>query len=77
GRCELCGVAGFATEAGIYLETHHVIPLAENGPDHPSNVVALCANDHRRAHFAAERQAIREQLLAWIRVLDRVDLAVR
>jgi len=63
GCCELCGAEGFRTEQGVYLETHHVIPLSEGGPDHPLNVVALCANDHRRAHFSTERDAIRQQLL--------------
>ena len=70
GHCELCGAEGFRTEQGVYLETHHVIPLSEGGPDHPSNVVALCANDHRRAHFSAERDSIRQQLLATLAVMN-------
>jgi 5-methylcytosine-specific restriction endonuclease McrA len=48
----------------IYLETHHVVPLAENGPDHTSNVVAICPKDHRRAHYAAERDEIAIRLTA-------------
>lgn len=65
GLCELCNEPGFVTAAGsIYLETHHVVPLAENGPDHPSNVVAICPQDHRRAHFAAERDEIAIRLSA-------------
>jgi HNH endonuclease len=52
GRCEHCGVAGFKTQSGnIYLETHHVISLAKQGPDMLDNVIALCANHHREAHF--------------------------
>jgi 5-methylcytosine-specific restriction protein A len=59
GLCELCNEPGFVTAAGsVYLETHHVVPLAENGPDHPSNVVAICPKDHRRAHYAADRSDI-------------------
>jgi len=59
GKCELCNEPGFVTAAGsIYLETHHVVPLADNGPDHPSNVVAICPKDHRRAHYAADRDEI-------------------
>ncbi len=50
----------------LYLETHHVIPLGEGGPDDDANVVALCANDHRRAHFSEERAAIRKKLLAGV-----------
>lgn len=64
GRCEFCGQAGFRMMQGaLYLETHHVIPLCEGGADHDKNVVALCAHDHRRAHFAEDRAALREQLL--------------
>ncbi len=65
GICECCGVEGFRMANGaIYLETHHVIPLAEKGPDVEWNIVAICPNDHRRTHFAVERAALREQLIA-------------
>ena len=64
GICQLCGKPGFVTTTGkIYLETHHVIPLGEGGSDSPSNVVALCATDHRRAHFDAENEQLRKLLL--------------
>ncbi|MEI6804306.1 MAG: HNH endonuclease signature motif containing protein [Burkholderiales bacterium] len=65
GLCELCNEQGFVTAAGsIYLETHHVVPLANNGLDHPSNVVAICPQDHRRAHYAADRDEIAIRLTA-------------
>jgi 5-methylcytosine-specific restriction enzyme A len=65
GKCELCGRPGFLMSSGaIYLETHHVIPLASGGLDHDGNVVALCADDHRRAHFANDRTEIAEELKA-------------
>lgn len=65
GACECCKAAGFETATGrIYLETHHVISLSEGGPDTEWNVVALCPNDHRRAHYASNREEIRELLLA-------------
>ncbi|WP_218018026.1 HNH endonuclease [Sphingomonas azotifigens] len=52
GKCEYCGAFGFKTKSGrIYLETHHIISLARQGCDSLANVIALCANDHRRAHF--------------------------
>ncbi len=63
GKCELCNEPGFVTAAGFtYLETHHVVPLAEGGPDHLFNVVAFCPKDHRRAHYAADRNKIAIQL---------------
>jgi 5-methylcytosine-specific restriction protein A len=69
GHCELCGKKGFTMEIGaLYLETHHVVPLADGGADNDRNVVALCADDHRRAHFSADRAAIAERLLIVARV---------
>jgi 5-methylcytosine-specific restriction protein A len=65
GMCELCNEPGFLSAASsIYLETHHVVPLANDGLDHPSNVVAICPQDHRRAHFAVERDEIAIRLTA-------------
>jgi hypothetical protein len=67
GKCEYCGELGFKMANGsVYLETHHVIPLCEGGKDSVRNVAALCPNDHKRAHFAAERVAIRAALLSRI-----------
>lgn len=67
GRCELCGAHGFRTVSGkVYLETHHVIPLAEDGADKDWNVAALCPNDHRQAHFGERAPEIRAQLLAFL-----------
>lgn len=65
GKCEYCGAPGFPMENGcIYLETHRIVPLSEDGPDSIQNVAALCPNDHRRAHFSAERQPIAAFLLS-------------
>jgi 5-methylcytosine-specific restriction protein A len=64
GICEYCKKLGFTTASGaVYLETHHVIPLSENGPDIEWNLVAICANDHRCAHFGSDSGAIRDQLI--------------
>lgn len=65
GLCELCGRPGFQMVSGaVYLETHHIIPLAAGGPDDEKNVVALCADDHRRAHFGVDRDDIAIRLQA-------------
>jgi 5-methylcytosine-specific restriction protein A len=64
GFCEWCGQPGFTTNNGrIFLETHHVIPLAENGPDSENNVVALCPNHHREAHHGIKGDEMRNRLL--------------
>lgn len=65
GKCEWCGQPGFPTaEGGIYLETHHVIPLSEDGSDSERNVAALCPNHHREAHYGKCRVEIKTRLIA-------------
>lgn len=64
GRCELCGRQGFEMwDHRIYLETHHVKKLSEGGADTEANVVAICPDDHKRAHFGFDRHAVNEELL--------------
>lgn len=64
GRCELCGEKGFMTATGyLYLESHHIKPLSEGGKDSVDNVVALCPNHHREAHYGADKVNVRKALL--------------
>ncbi|CAK2429260.1 HNH endonuclease [Vibrio crassostreae] len=54
GTCESCyKPAPFIrkTDNTPYLEVHHKLPLAQCGPDTVDNVLALCPNCHRQAHF--------------------------
>ena len=53
GYCQLCGEAApFQDEDGIpYLESHHVVWLAQGGTDTLDNIVALCPNCHRKMHI--------------------------
>lgn len=80
GKCEFCDVPGFVKYDGrIFLETHHVVPLSEKGMDLVTNVIALCPNHHREAHYSNRRVPLRVQLLgkvveANIRVMG--DVAV-
>lgn len=68
GRCEWCGHLGFETASGgIFLETHHIEPLGEGGPDTVENVAALCPNHHREAHYGAARESMRSRLLGRVR----------
>lgn len=67
GRCEWCGEPGFALPDGsTFLETHHVVPLSEDGPDTIRNVAAVCPNHHREAHYGANRHRMREELIAYL-----------
>lgn len=66
GICEECGQQGFIKKSDNqpYLETHHVISLSEQGADKQHNVIALCANDHRRAHYAENWAELQDKFLA-------------
>lgn len=71
GVCEHCGEQGFVTINGeYYLESHHVIPLNEGGPDLESNCMALCPAHHREAHFGLDRDDLRKLLQEVLSVLD-------
>lgn len=64
GRCEWCKSKGFELPNGdIYLETHHIIPLAEEGKDSAANVIVLCPNHHREAHYGMNRLTMRSGML--------------
>lgn len=54
GVCEGCGAAApFLKPDGTpYLEPHHVKRVADDGPDHPASVIALCPNCHCEAHHS-------------------------
>lgn len=49
----------------LYIEVHHIIPMAESGAEDLSNLSTLCAHHHRMAHFADEtsKKEIRNYLL--------------
>ena len=64
GRCEFCGADGFKRDDGSsYLECHHIIALANDGADRMTNVIALCPNDHREAHFGKRRSQIEKEMI--------------
>jgi len=66
GICELCTQsAPFKRPDGSpYLETHHVVPLAENGPDTPENCAGVCPNCHRALHSAENKDELAKTLRA-------------
>ncbi|MUK43735.1 HNH endonuclease [Aliivibrio fischeri] len=71
GFCELCGEEGFSTSSGsLYLETHHIEPLSEGGSDTINNVIALCPNHHRQAHFGINAIQLKKDFKG---LLERVD----
>ncbi len=64
GQCEACGsFAPFTRPDGRgFLEVHHLTRLADEGPDLPSNVAALCPNCHRRVHYSIDRKEFGKKL---------------
>lgn len=68
GICELCEkYAPFISSTNYpFLEVHHIRSLADDGPDLPSNVSAICPNCHREAHFGIRRLEIRDRLVTII-----------
>jgi hypothetical protein len=72
GCCEWCGQPGFIKHDGqIYLESHHVVPLHQDGDDTVENVIALCPNDHRIAHYGEGRDTLAIEML--IRIEERLE----
>ncbi len=67
GTCEACKEsAPFKSKFGPFLEVHHVFRLADGGPDHPANIVALCPNCHRRAHYSVDAKKFNDGLIDWL-----------
>jgi hypothetical protein len=71
GKCELCGELSFVSNDGSrYLEAHHIIALANDGPDRMRNVIALCANHHREAHSGLERETLEQRMIEIVEQLE-------
>ena len=71
GCCELCGKPGFRRPDGTrYIETHHIIALANEGEDRVSNVLGLCPEHHREAHYGARQDKLEREMIACLKVLS-------
>jgi 5-methylcytosine-specific restriction protein A len=72
GKCEGCErEAPFNNYKGQpYLEPHHIARIADEGPDHPEWVAALCPNCHRRVHFGADSKSYNELVAANIKLIE-------
>lgn len=62
GYCDLCdNKAPFENKnKEPYLESHHIINLAEGGPDVIYNTVALCPNCHRKMHILNDKKDLQK-----------------
>ena len=73
GKCELCKrKAPFQDRNGLpFLEVHHVVPLAQGGPDTTENTVAICPNCHRALHLSGKADKLEEKLYSSVTRLRR------
>jgi hypothetical protein len=63
GRCEACGALGYETDNGtLFLEVHHLVPIADGGPDIVANAVAICETCHGKLHRWIERVKLLDSL---------------
>lgn len=66
GLCECCQEkAPFLDKDGLpFLESHHIVHLANGGTDTPDNAASVCPNCHRELHHASKvrRRALTEKL---------------
>ncbi|CAI2525067.1 HNH endonuclease [Serratia ficaria] len=65
GICEACEQpAPFKKRNGDpYLEPHHTKRLADEGPDHPQWVGAICPTCHRRIHSGVDGKEVNQKLM--------------
>lgn len=71
GNCEGCNSpAPFNGKEGPFLEIHHLKRLCDGGPDHPENVIALCPNCHRRAHYSKDAENYNNKLIKLANLIE-------
>jgi 5-methylcytosine-specific restriction protein A len=74
GRCEHCDELGFETDSDfgndLYLEAHHLDHNSFNNT--PGNIIALCANCHRKVHHHKDRHAIKKAMRAIVERLEKI-----
>ncbi|MFE5731633.1 HNH endonuclease [Streptomyces sp. NPDC056528] len=79
GRCENPGCSGMpsdVTDAGKpILEVDHIRPIAEEGRDHPEQMVALCPNCHAVKTRGSTRHEFQQTLFKVARTAHRRAMA--
>ena len=72
GKCEYCNVQGFpTTTGGFYVEAHHIIALCDSGRDTVDNVIALCPQHHRQAHYGKDAESLESEFINILEKLNR------
>jgi len=55
-QCQICGFTFKKDSGENYSETHHLIPLQNNGDDDIKNLVVVCPNCHKKLHYAKKEK---------------------
>ncbi|HTB62903.1 MAG TPA: HNH endonuclease signature motif containing protein [Opitutales bacterium] len=72
GKCEFCGCEEFKLPGGQrYVEAHHIIALAKAGSDTVQDVIALCANHHREAHYGEDAEKLESKFIQRLAELNK------
>jgi hypothetical protein len=83
-RCQICGALGqdpvafIKSGGGPYAEAHHVILVSTMlaGVLDATNVMVLCPNHHRQAHYGVF-EVLSADAVGWIIKLDDIQLTIR
>jgi len=73
GICECCQEsAPFTRQNGSpYLEAHHVLRRADDGPDSPDSVAGICPTCHRHIHHGVGGVELNEKLIGRIKLKEK------
>ena len=65
-ECQVCGIKHFSKNHGVYSEVHHLTPWSIDHDDTCENLVVICANCHRKFHYAkyGEKESMYNMLLS-------------
>ncbi|AJW71043.1 HNH endonuclease [Nitrosopumilus adriaticus] len=58
-KCQICKIPHFEKKSGKYAEVHHIIPWAKSHDDSSKNLIVICANCHRKMHYAKDVQRMK------------------
>jgi len=53
-QCQICGFTFKKDNGENYSESHHLIPLKDNGIDDIKNLIIVCPNCHKKLHYATK-----------------------
>ncbi len=61
--CEYCGKRFFLkNKEEFYFEAHHIDPVSKRGKDDVHNLIGICANCHRKAHYSIGKEKMAREM---------------